>query len=318
MQKNSHVFKKQDSTSYDFSFEIKSFLEENGFLLDYKVGNSDMKIDICIKDKESNNYVYAIETDGESFKLAKNTRDRERLRKEILEKMGFNVIRIWSTEWYRNEKVAKDILLERLNNSNIHSIVEESIVPITINNDENTFKNYIRVNDEDILESFRSIEEDFERVMLEYLTIEGPILELDLLKRLLPIFKQEKINNQVKSEFELMKAMWLDLGKVKTNEGFIFLDKQEVIFRVPLENDKPRDIRSISIEEISKGMKKMIEKNKNVEKEGLFKSLMKIMGYTRMNEHIHNRFEETLKFLLKTDLIRVNKDIISIIDLSKK
>lgn len=302
----------------DFSIEIKNFLESKGYMVDYKVGNSEMKIDLCIKDPETGDYIFAIETDGPTFKLARNTRDRERLRKEVLEKMGFRYVRIWSTDWYKNTRVAKDDLIKVLETKKDILVSEErevyngSIIEIEV---EESFDRFIRIDDDKLLSKFKNLDKDFERIFLEYLNIEGPILEDELLKRILRIFDCEKMSNKARGEYELAKAMHIDLKSIVKKDGFISLVGKEIELRIPLENDVPRDIKSISIEEIASGLKKIILTNQTVSKEGLFKSLSKIMGYNRFTENIELRLDSALKYLIDTDFIRVSNDNISILDL---
>ncbi|WP_424535104.1 GreA/GreB family elongation factor [Sphaerisporangium viridialbum] len=55
--------------------------------------------------------VLAIEADGASYHSAKTARDRDRLRQEHLEALGWRFHRIWSTAWFRNpaNEVAKAV-----------------------------------------------------------------------------------------------------------------------------------------------------------------------------------------------------------------
>jgi hypothetical protein len=46
--------------------------------------------------------VLAIETDGASYHGSTTARDRDRLRQQVLEDLGWTFHRIWSTEWFRN------------------------------------------------------------------------------------------------------------------------------------------------------------------------------------------------------------------------
>jgi very-short-patch-repair endonuclease len=46
--------------------------------------------------------VLAIEADGTSYRQARSARDRDRLRKEHLERLGWTFHRIWSTNWFRD------------------------------------------------------------------------------------------------------------------------------------------------------------------------------------------------------------------------
>jgi hypothetical protein len=44
--------------------------------------------------------VLAIEADGASYRDSRSARDRDRLRKEHLERLGWAFHRIWSTNWF--------------------------------------------------------------------------------------------------------------------------------------------------------------------------------------------------------------------------
>jgi REase_MTES_1575 len=43
--------------------------------------------------------ILAVEADGASYRDSGSVRDRDRLRKEHLERLGWNVHRLWSTNW---------------------------------------------------------------------------------------------------------------------------------------------------------------------------------------------------------------------------
>jgi len=43
-----------------------------------------------------------IECDGATYHSAKSARDRDRLRQAILERLGWKIRRIWSTDWFKN------------------------------------------------------------------------------------------------------------------------------------------------------------------------------------------------------------------------
>jgi very-short-patch-repair endonuclease len=60
-------------------------------------------------------YLLCIEFDGEYYHALGNVRDRDRLRQEIMEKMGWKFTRVWSTEWYKNAKKEKARLKKLLN-----------------------------------------------------------------------------------------------------------------------------------------------------------------------------------------------------------
>ena len=92
--------------------DVCDFLRKHGFTVDMQVGCSGFRIDIGLKKPDSSDYVLAIECDGATYHSSKNARDRDRLRQEILERMGWRFYRIWSTDWFRNTTVEKERLLK--------------------------------------------------------------------------------------------------------------------------------------------------------------------------------------------------------------
>ncbi len=57
-------------------------------------------------------FLLGIECDGASYHSGKSVRDRDRLRQEILARLGWRIHRIWSLDWYRNPKRETEKLLK--------------------------------------------------------------------------------------------------------------------------------------------------------------------------------------------------------------
>src|SRR5438876_10925306 len=57
---------------------------------------------------------WANATDGDAYHRSAVARDRDRLRQEVLEKLGWKIHRIWSTDWIRDRKGALQRLIERV------------------------------------------------------------------------------------------------------------------------------------------------------------------------------------------------------------
>ena len=73
--------------------------------MDTQVGCSNFRIDLGIKRHDTSDYVLAVECDGASYHSSKNARDRDRLRQQILENMGWKFYRKWSTDLNNNTSV---------------------------------------------------------------------------------------------------------------------------------------------------------------------------------------------------------------------
>jgi very-short-patch-repair endonuclease len=72
-----------------------------GFEAVPQVGAAGYRIDIGIRHPDKpGSYLLGVECDGASYHSSKVARDRDRLRQEILEGLGWTIHRIWSTAWF--------------------------------------------------------------------------------------------------------------------------------------------------------------------------------------------------------------------------
>jgi very-short-patch-repair endonuclease len=89
----------------DFEIEVARALRAHGYDVHPQVGVAGYYLDLAVVDaKHPGRYVLAIECDGATYHSAKSARDRDRLRQEVLEQLGWQVHRIWSTDWFRDPR----------------------------------------------------------------------------------------------------------------------------------------------------------------------------------------------------------------------
>ena len=87
----------------DFEVAVAASLRERGFQTVAQVGVAGFFIDVAARHpKREGAFVLGIECDGASYHSARSARDRDRLRQSILENLGWNIHRIWSTDWFKN------------------------------------------------------------------------------------------------------------------------------------------------------------------------------------------------------------------------
>lgn len=99
-----------------FEVAVGRAIEGLGFDIHYQVGVQGFRIDIGIVDPDSEgSYLCGIECDGAAYHSHPISRDRDRIRQEILEMRGWKIFRIWSTDWYRNNREYKNRLKDYLN-----------------------------------------------------------------------------------------------------------------------------------------------------------------------------------------------------------
>lgn len=89
---------------FDSGFEedVARVVQGMGYSVEAQVGSSGFFIDLGVRDPaRPGRYLMAIECDGARYHTSLWARERDRLRQEILEGLGWRFHRIWSTDWYR-------------------------------------------------------------------------------------------------------------------------------------------------------------------------------------------------------------------------
>lgn len=88
-----------------FEADVFDALKEKGLQLVPQLGVSGYRIDIAVQHPDQpGRFVLAIECDGASYQSAPTARDRDRLRQQQLESLGWRFFRIWSTDWFNHRE----------------------------------------------------------------------------------------------------------------------------------------------------------------------------------------------------------------------
>ncbi len=84
-----------------FESDVAAGIRDMGFSVDYQVGSGGFLIDLgVIHPKRPGQYMLAVECDGAAYHSSLWSRERDRLRQEVLEHLGWRFHRIWSTDWF--------------------------------------------------------------------------------------------------------------------------------------------------------------------------------------------------------------------------
>lgn len=86
-----------------FEVDVRDTLTRQGLKLVAQYGSSGYWIDYAVAHPtQPGRYVLAVECDGATYHSSESARDRDRLRQEQLERIGWRFHRIWSSEWFYN------------------------------------------------------------------------------------------------------------------------------------------------------------------------------------------------------------------------
>ncbi|WP_306259536.1 DUF4011 domain-containing protein [Pararhizobium sp. IMCC21322] len=80
-----------------------------------QVGAAGYRIDIGVRHPDwPYGYLLGVECDGASYHSSSSSRDRDRLRQEVLEGLGWRFHRIWSTDWFNDTRTQVERLKEAI------------------------------------------------------------------------------------------------------------------------------------------------------------------------------------------------------------
>jgi very-short-patch-repair endonuclease len=220
----------------DFEIAVAKSLSNYGFECVPQVGVAGFFIDLAIKDPgKPGSFLMGIECDGATYHSGKSARDRDRLRQTVLERLGWNIRRIWSTDWFKNPeaqirpiveelnklKTETSLVLEEPETADIDEIitVEDSIDTSTDNaiRDSFTLKNKLIDFDQKIIRLELPDVENDKRIL------RPAMLEALLHSRPMDMFEfQERIAGYLRADTDSSEGRFLPeiLRVIAEDEGF--------------------------------------------------------------------------------------------------
>lgn len=100
--------------------EVGNAIKNMGYEIHPQVGCGGYRIDIGVVDPDyPGRYLLGVECDGARYHSFKTARDRDLLREEVLRGLGWEIYRIWSTDWWENQQGEVERLRHKLENLRI-------------------------------------------------------------------------------------------------------------------------------------------------------------------------------------------------------
>jgi hypothetical protein len=93
---------------------INEALAAGGFKTETALGSSADRIDVAVLHPETGQPAVAVEVDGRTYAGRPSVRDRDRLRGEQLERLGWKHVMTWSQDWYRDRPETARRLVEQV------------------------------------------------------------------------------------------------------------------------------------------------------------------------------------------------------------
>lgn len=94
-----------DLKMHGITQKLCAAIEEAGYKTQRNIGTSNMKIDIAVINPfDEDEYLLGIILDGDSYRMASTTKDRELSQISVLQDLGWRLHRVWTMDWWDNSK----------------------------------------------------------------------------------------------------------------------------------------------------------------------------------------------------------------------
>lgn len=98
-----------------FEIEVSDYLRSFHYHVEAQVGVEGYRIDLAVvHPKMPSGYLLGIECDGATYHSSKSANERDIQRQQILENLGWNIYRIWSTDWFADREGQGQRLIDHI------------------------------------------------------------------------------------------------------------------------------------------------------------------------------------------------------------
>lgn len=330
----------EDSDS-PFEDSVYEFLRDYGYEVQKQVGCAGFRIDLAIVDPKSpGRFLLGIECDGAMYHSSPVARDRDRLRQQVLEGLGWNIYRIWSTEWYRNRPESQRRLLENIRKAETFGRIKEKkektevpaeiIKPKKIENTEERKNNSPNNNLEDSIPNYeiccsiscytgKSLDKtnltSIANAINEIVEIEGPVHLEELARRLRTLWGLKRTTNKVRDiTHSAVITASRQNGLIYIKNDFIYHKNKPVMPRRRT-GDPPAKIDLICDEEIKEAIKMVIGNQYATAPEELVKQAGNIFGIRAIRGATAERINGVLEVLIQRgELQKAQNGMINILE----
>jgi very-short-patch-repair endonuclease len=322
-----------------FERDVAEALVEKGWHVHREVGCSHYRVDLAVLDpRDSGRYLLGVVCDGAYYRSGKTARDRERLRHEVLEGLGWSLHRLWLMDW-RHDPEGELAAIERAlalrlkdkgttagamlssNARPAHNDVEADAAPMAAREQEGA------TNGADLLserlgtvyelfptdppagssETFYEPlhDDDVQQKMLEIAKTEAPIHRQDLARRLASLYGIRRLTKRVGQRVDdVARALLLD-ESLRLSDDFYWRGDQDsssyATLRVPDPGnaDTRRPIDRISLAEIRHGALTVLTYSIALDLDDLVRETARVFGLSRPGKAASQRIEQAIRSLIQ-------------------
>lgn len=314
-----------------FEVQVRDFLMDEGWEVHPQVGCSNYRIDLAIVNKDApGSYLLAVECDGATYHSAATARDRDKLRQMVLERLGWRIHRIWSTEWWTspereksriraaieaalqapakvsvNESVAQEVETEPEDQEMPAGVASEAPTyarapasPPAARQHRSAASYVIARLPLGDREKFLLPSEDqrIRAAIQQVVAAEGPVSEHVIRKRICEAYGFERAGNRIQERIQILQH---GVGRSIRENGRVFLwpsQLDQLTWRTFREVGG-RDVADIPVQELANIARAVLEEIVVADEPVLIKAMGTLLGIQRVTAQAQGRLQQGLSHL---------------------
>jgi len=329
----------QDTSDAAFEDAVYEFLCEKGYQIHRQVGCAGFRVDLAIVDPEyPGRYLLGIAFDGPMYQTSRVARDRDRLRQQVLEGLGWRFHRLWSTDWYRNRSEVQKNLLATIEELLGEERPQQEIIPPVVEDDveeiEQVEEEILETEEENISEldvedkspdeipEYKLCEDpcvdvsgdlhsqpvgDVAHAVMKVVEEEGPIHYDEVVRRVRTFWRLSRAGRRVQSVMkEAIRLGVLD-GQIIQKGDFLYYKDAPVVVRRRT-GDPPAKMDIISKEEIAAAVKTVLELQYATQIDELVREVSRLFGGKVARSSAIKRIKGVIKDLIQEKEIEERPD----------
>ena len=332
---------KNTNNKYTTTLEniIAEKIREFGYEVNTNIGCSGYKIDLGVVNPSlPNEYLLGILTDGDNYKSAQSARDREIIRPSVLKSLGWNIYKLWSTDWWENSNKILTEILDTINKLMKPTNNSEVANNVLINKDVNTLEKIkmyegtklqgitqhiievdqkhdtynicdlpiTMINNSDDFFWYNNLEKIHSQIH-EVISKEAPINKTLLSRRIINAWGISRLGVRLNEYLDKQYVQMNLKYSIQDENVFYWREDQDPskykIFRLPADDYNKRNAEDLPQQEVAAGIVHILSQQISLPYDDLIREASRFFGYARLGSKVDNAIKLGLKYAVKDGLI---------------
>ena len=286
-----------------FEEQVAKAIRSFGYEVHHQIGSAGYFVDLAVVDPERpGRYLLGMECDGATYHSARSARDRDRIRQSVLEGLGWNLHRIWSTDWFQNPPREAKRVLEAIEAAKAarptdtqtavvqlptkKPVIERESEPVEVDHvRQSTAYKTASLPKRNANPDGLHMEnpERLATMLRDVVQVESPVHFEEACRRLLDAFSITRLGKRIRERMSLAASMAERRGWLRKEGDFLFDPAQK---QIPIRDRSDFDQSSKKMQlvapaEIRAAAMQIVQHSIGISREDLASEICSILGFAR-------------------------------------